>query len=176
MSAIEEEVLIGTAMVAGRVSDGDVRKTALEKVAVLKPELPRNQQQQAWRTASTHVRQEGHLKQTQVKSQATTSARSACTAEQQWRWHQLIDHLDNQHCRINPSDGTGLDFKEVESAFKVNGAAQRRRRASKNRMCLVSSGLATSNDEAFGTAEPTRRMPSRGASRKKARASIDYGI
>jgi hypothetical protein len=69
MSAIEEEVLIGTAMTAGRINDGDVRKTALEKAAVLKPELSRNQQQQAWRTASTHARQEGHLKQTQVKSQ-----------------------------------------------------------------------------------------------------------
>jgi hypothetical protein len=176
MSAIEEEVLIGTAMVAGRVSDGDVRKTALEKVAVLKPELPRNQQQQAWRTASTHVRQEGHLKQTQVKSQATTSARSACTAEQQWRWHQLIDHLDNQHCRINPSDGTGLDFKEVESAFKVNGAAQRRRRASKNRMCLVSSGLATTRHLATPSPAQGGACPQGGASRKEAKGGIDYGI
>jgi hypothetical protein len=43
MSAIEEEVLIGTAMIAGRISDGDVRKTVLEKVAVLKPELSRIQ-------------------------------------------------------------------------------------------------------------------------------------
>jgi hypothetical protein len=31
MSAIEEEVLIGTVMIAGRINDGDVRKTALEK-------------------------------------------------------------------------------------------------------------------------------------------------
>jgi hypothetical protein len=50
MPAIEEEVLIGTAMIADRINDGDVRKTVLEKAAVLKPELPRNQQQQAWRT------------------------------------------------------------------------------------------------------------------------------
>jgi hypothetical protein len=40
----------------------------------------------------------------------------------------------------------------------------------------VFSELGAGNDEAFGNAEPTRRMPSRGASRKKARASIDYGI
>jgi hypothetical protein len=80
MSAIEENVLVGTVMIAGRIDDGDVRKAVLEKAAVLKPELSRNQQKQAWRTASTHARQEGRLKQTQVKSQATTSARSACTA------------------------------------------------------------------------------------------------
>jgi hypothetical protein len=55
------------------------------------------------------------------------------------------------------------------------GAAQRRRRASKNRVCLVSSGLP-GNDEAFGNPEPTRRMPSRGTSRKEARKSTDYGI
>ena len=101
-------MLIGTVMIADRINDGDVRKVVLEKVAVLKPELSRNQQQQAWRTASAHVRQEGHLKQTQVKSQATTSARSACTVEQQWRWHQLIDHIDNQHRRINISDDAGV--------------------------------------------------------------------
>ena len=35
--------------------------------------------------------------------------------------HQLIDHIDNQHRRINASDGPGVDLKEVESAFKVNG-------------------------------------------------------
>jgi hypothetical protein len=29
--------------------------------------------------------------------------------------------VDNQHCEINASDGTGVDFKEVESAFKANG-------------------------------------------------------
>jgi hypothetical protein len=29
--------------------------------------------------------------------------------------------VDNQHCGINVSDGTGVDFKEVESAFKANG-------------------------------------------------------
>ena len=40
----------------------------------------------------------------------------------------------------------------------------------------VFSELGAGNDETFGNAEPTRRMPSRGASRKKARASIDYGI
>jgi hypothetical protein len=38
MSAIEEEVLIGTVMIADRINDGDVRKAVLEKVAVLKPE------------------------------------------------------------------------------------------------------------------------------------------
>jgi hypothetical protein len=38
MSAIEEEVLIGTVMTADRINDGDVRKAVLEKVAVLKPE------------------------------------------------------------------------------------------------------------------------------------------
>jgi hypothetical protein len=58
-------------------------------------------------------------------AEATTSARSACTVEQQWRWHQLIDHVDNQHCEINVSDGTGVDSKEVESAFKANGDEER---------------------------------------------------
>jgi hypothetical protein len=57
MPAIEEEVLIGTAMIADRINDGDVRKAVLEKVAVLKPGPSRNQQQQAWRTVSTHARQ-----------------------------------------------------------------------------------------------------------------------
>ena len=38
------------------------------------------------------------------------------------------------------------------------------------------SELGAGNDEAFGNPEPTRRMPSRGASRKKARASTDNGI
>jgi hypothetical protein len=37
------------------------------------------------------------------------------------RWHQLIDHVDNQHRRIHGSGDTGVDFKEVESAFKANG-------------------------------------------------------
>jgi len=121
MTPMEEEVLIGTVMIADRINDGDVRKVVLEKVAVLKPELSRNQQQQAWRTASAHARQEGHLKQTQVKSQATTTARSACTVEQQWRWHQLINHVDDEHRKLNVSDDTGVDFMEVEAAFKVNG-------------------------------------------------------
>ena len=40
----------------------------------------------------------------------------------------------------------------------------------------VFSELGAGNDEAFGNPEPTRRMPSRGASRKKARASTDNGI
>jgi len=31
MSAIEEEVLIGTVMIADRINDGDVRNTVLEK-------------------------------------------------------------------------------------------------------------------------------------------------
>jgi hypothetical protein len=35
----QEEILIGTAMIADRINDGDVRKAVLEKVAVLKPEL-----------------------------------------------------------------------------------------------------------------------------------------
>jgi hypothetical protein len=121
MTPMEEGVLIGTVMIADRINDGDVRKVVLEKVAVLKPELSRNQQQQAWRTASAHARQEGHLKQTQVKSQATTTARSACTVEQQWRWHQLINHVDDEHRKLNVSDDTGVDFMEVEAAFKVNG-------------------------------------------------------
>jgi hypothetical protein len=42
MSAIKEEVLIGAVMIADRISGGDVRKTVLEKAAVLKPELSRN--------------------------------------------------------------------------------------------------------------------------------------
>ena len=77
MTPMEEEVLVGTVMIADRINDGDVRKVVMEKAAVLKPELSQNQRKQAWRTASAHARQEGHLKQTQVKSQATTTARSA---------------------------------------------------------------------------------------------------
>ena len=61
------------------------------------------------------------MKQTQVKSQATTTARSACTVEQQWRWHQLINHVDDEHRKLNASDDTGVEFMEVEAAFKVNG-------------------------------------------------------
>jgi hypothetical protein len=34
----------------------------------------------------------------------------------------IIDHhVDNQHRGINASDGSGVDLKEVESAFKANG-------------------------------------------------------
>jgi hypothetical protein len=32
--------------------------------------------------------------------------------------------VDNQHCRISVSDGTGVDFQEVESAVKVNGGEE----------------------------------------------------
>jgi hypothetical protein len=37
----------------------------------------------------------------------------------------------------------------------------------------VFSELGAGNDEAFGNPEPTRRMPSRGASRKEARGGLD---
>jgi hypothetical protein len=40
----------------------------------------------------------------------------------------------------------------------------------------VFSEREAGNDEAIGNPEPTRRMPSRGASRKEARGGIDYGI
>jgi hypothetical protein len=57
MPPMEEEVLIGTVMIADRINGGDVRKFVLEKAAVLKPELSRNTMEHF-----THLVQHRHLR------------------------------------------------------------------------------------------------------------------
>jgi hypothetical protein len=103
-----------------------MRKAVLEKSAVLKPGLSQNQQQQAWRIASAHTREQGHLFEANASEVAGNNFGPIGMYVQSssnggWRWHQLINHVDNQHRKMNTSDNTDVDFKEVESAFEVNG-------------------------------------------------------
>ena len=95
----------------------------------LKPELSRNQAEQALRTVrETHA---GELTGI-VKAQATTTKRSAVTVTQQYRWHALYDAaLEKLRAHNTGRCGlTGKTFGEVADQFIFGG----------DETCLIASG------------------------------------
>ena len=53
-------------------------------------------------------------------AQATTTKRSAVTAEQQWRWHSMFDNTYTEMKKRNTADGSGVDFDDVCEHFVGN--------------------------------------------------------
>ena len=96
------------------------KRKAVGMIQDLKPELSRNQAEQALRTVrDTHA---GELTGI-AKAQATTTKRSAVTVTQQYRWHALYDAaLEKLRAHNTGRCGlTGKTFGEVTDQFIFGG-------------------------------------------------------
>lgn len=117
----EAEVLVQTCQRKDRANNGDLLSDVIAKMMLLKPSLSAKQCRDAWsRTVHKNAHMRGVLKKHLVTAQRTSTARSAITVEQQWRFFHLVDTIDKKHEFLNVDDGSGVVFRDLAPHFKIN--------------------------------------------------------
>lgn len=120
----QQKFLCDTLIRHDRANDGKSPKETLDLIQELNLALDRKQASQTYnRTIRPKIKGKGGIKAKPVKSQATTTKRSAITVKQQFRWHNTFEKALNMlrernHGRCNR---TGKTFGKVAHHFIVGG-------------------------------------------------------
>jgi hypothetical protein len=118
------------------------------------PTLGESQARDQWRkTIHPAAVARGQIKAGTMQAQATTTKRSMVTKEQQWRWHNLNNMVDQDHHRLNVNDGTGVLYADVSHHFSMNFDEQ----------CVLASSAG--DLRVYGDAEKAKHESETGNSR-----------
>jgi hypothetical protein len=114
----QQQFVADTIRRADRGNKGKTRQQAVDIVQELQPDLDRSQ---AANVLDKTIRHNHSSELTGiVKTQETTTKRSAITIEQQWRWHSEVDAALAEQLKLNVDDGSGVLFERVSEHFFWN--------------------------------------------------------